>query len=73
MGHAHWFLWYPIYLLASWLTMGGKHKDTPEYRRGDRDLRRWMTHPAMLGSEQLLVVARKETQAAKAVTTLRAA
>ena len=28
---------------------------------GERDLFRWMVHPAMLGSEQLLLIARKRT------------
>ena len=71
--HASWFLLYPLYALATWLLLGGKRKDTPRYREGERDLRRWMAHPAMLGSEQLLVVARKEAKTAGKATTRRAA
>jgi len=49
---------YPLVWLAT--QVGTREKITSEeHRRGERELRRWMLSPAMLVSEQLLVVARK--------------
>ncbi len=57
--HAWLLLSYPLIWIATML--GTREKiTTEEHRRGEHDLRRWMLSPAMLASEQLLVVARKE-------------
>lgn len=58
--HAWLLLAYPLVWVAT--QLGTREKiTTDEHRRGERDLRRWMLSPAMLASEQLLVVARKGT------------
>jgi SAM-dependent methyltransferase len=49
--HAWLLLFYPLIWLATRLETGSDE--------GERDLRRWMLHPAMLASEQLLLVAVK--------------
>ncbi|HYC92326.1 MAG TPA: hypothetical protein VEO54_24165 [Thermoanaerobaculia bacterium] len=49
--HAWLLLLYPLIWLATGLETGSDE--------GERDLRRWMLHPAMLASEQLLLVAVK--------------
>ena len=49
--HAWLLLFYPLIFLATRIETGREE--------GERDLRRWMLHPAMLASEQLLLVARK--------------
>jgi SAM-dependent methyltransferase len=59
LRHAWLFLFYPVVWLASRRETRRRVK-SEEQRRGERDLFRWMLHPAMLGSEQLLVTARKE-------------
>jgi len=49
---------YPVVWLAT--QLGTREKITSdEHRKGEHDLRKWMLSPAMLASEQLLVVARK--------------
>jgi SAM-dependent methyltransferase len=49
--------WPLVWLLVRRET---SHRVTdPLQREGERDLRRWMLHPALLFSEQLLLVARK--------------
>jgi SAM-dependent methyltransferase len=56
--HAWLLLGYPLFWLAT--LLGTRVKITSEeHRRGERDLKRWMLAPAMIASEQLLVVARK--------------
>lgn len=50
--HAWLLLLYPLVWLSSQLEFRAR-------RAGERDLRRWMLHPAMLASEQLLLVARR--------------
>ncbi|MBI2212585.1 MAG: class I SAM-dependent methyltransferase [Acidobacteria bacterium] len=56
--HAWLLLAYPLFWLAT--QLGTRERVTSEaHRRGERDLRRWMLSPAMLASEQLLVVATK--------------
>ena len=45
--HAWLFLFYPLIWLATRIEIR------------DRELFRWMMHPAMLASEQLLVIAQK--------------
>lgn len=49
--HAWLLLFYPLIWLATRIETGSDE--------GERDLRRWMLHPAMLASEQLLLVAVK--------------
>ncbi|HUR82673.1 MAG TPA: class I SAM-dependent methyltransferase [Thermoanaerobaculia bacterium] len=50
--HAWLFLLYPVFWLATRFEIRGRDE-------GERELARWMTHPAMLASEQLLIVARR--------------
>ena len=73
MRHAAWMLIYPLFWLAARMTIGGKRRDSQAYRDGERDLRRWMTHPAMLSSEQLLVVARRRATSVQSVPSRQAA
>jgi SAM-dependent methyltransferase len=49
--HSWLLLFYPLIWLATFFETGRDE--------GERDLRRWMLHPAMLASEQLLLVAAK--------------
>jgi SAM-dependent methyltransferase len=59
--HAWLLAGYPIFWLAT--QVGVRERITSEaHDRGERDLRRWMMSPAMLASEQLLVVARKDSE-----------
>ena len=56
--HAWLFLLYPFFWLSARAETANRR--TNEARAaGERDLFRWMVHPAMLGSEQLLLTARK--------------
>jgi len=56
--HLWLLLGYPVVWLAT--QLGTREKLTSEeHRDGERDLRRWMLSPAMLASEQLLVVAQR--------------
>jgi len=59
--HMWWMILYPIFALLARLEM--RHAVGSPRRDGERDLVRWMTHPAMLLSEQLLLTARRETTA----------
>ena len=56
--HAWLLLLYPLICALTWLELR-KEIENEAQRRGARELRRWMLHPAMLASEQLLAVARK--------------
>jgi SAM-dependent methyltransferase len=56
--HAWLFALYPFVWLATRLETG-RHRSGAAHAEGEEDLFRWMTRPAMLGSEQLLVTARK--------------
>lgn len=67
LKHIHWLTAYPLLWLATHLTLGGSPRDPAAYREGEQDLRRWMLHPAMLASEQLLVVARRSASASTRV------
>lgn len=60
LRHAYWFLLYPAFAVAAFLTFGGSAREPAAYRTGERDLRRWMLHPKMLASEQLAVLARRD-------------
>jgi SAM-dependent methyltransferase len=58
LKHAWLFLFYPFFWLSARAETANRR--TNEARSaGERDLFRWMVHPAMLGSEQLLLTARK--------------
>jgi SAM-dependent methyltransferase len=56
--HAWLFLLYPLVRLATRLETR-KHRSGNLHAAGEEDLFRWMTKPAMLGSEQLLLTAGK--------------
>ena len=56
--HAWLFALSPFVWLATRLETR-KHRSGPAHAEGEEDLFRWMTRPAMLGSEQLLLTARK--------------
>jgi hypothetical protein len=56
--HAWLLIAYPFVWLATRLETR-KHRAGQEHARGEDDLFRWMTRPAMLTSEQLLLTARK--------------
>jgi len=53
------FAFYPLVRLAT-LVETTRRRGTEMQAAGERDLYRWMVHPAMFGSEQLLLIARKE-------------
>ena len=57
--HAWLFLLYPLVWLVTKRETTGRNFDRVR-REGERDLFRWMTHPAMLASEQLLILAQKK-------------
>jgi SAM-dependent methyltransferase len=56
--HGWLFLLYPLVWVATRLETR-KHRSGSAHAAGEEDLFRWMTRPAMLGSEQLLLTARK--------------
>lgn len=60
--HAWLFLLYPFVWAATRLETAHR-TEGPLHAEGERDLFRWMTHPAMLASEQLLLIAGKKTTA----------
>ena len=63
--HGWLLVLYPFVWLATRVTTSRRH--TGElHARGERDLFRWMVHPAMLASEQLLLIARKGPATGKA-------
>jgi SAM-dependent methyltransferase len=49
----------PIVWLACRLTLDRDSRRNAVFRAGERDLNRWLSHPALLFSEQLFVVARR--------------
>jgi len=57
--HAWLMIFYPLYWLSAKLETS-KRIENAVHGEGERDLFRWMVAPAMLASEQLLIVARKE-------------
>jgi SAM-dependent methyltransferase len=60
LKHAWLFLFYPFFWLSARAETANRR--TNEARSaGERDLFSWMVHPAMLGSEQLLLTAVKRT------------
>jgi len=59
LKHSYLLLLYPIVLLYTFLETRGNKKANSTFRKGEKDLFRWLVHPALLSSEQLLVVAKK--------------
>ncbi len=60
--HAWLLAAYPFYWIAT-RRETRQHRSGPEHARGEEDLFRWMVHPAMLASEQLLLTARRDQPA----------
>jgi len=58
--HGFWMLLYPLFYLATRLHIRGRSKYPPLRNAGENDLFRWMVHPCMLASKQLLLCARKD-------------
>jgi 2-polyprenyl-3-methyl-5-hydroxy-6-metoxy-1,4-benzoquinol methylase len=56
--HSFWLLFYPIFILAVWIETH-RRKSNAIRKEGENDLFKWMIHPAMLASEQLLITAQK--------------
>lgn len=56
--HAWLWILYPLFYAATRLETR-RHRSGPAHAAGEEDLFRWMMRPAMLGSEQLLLTARK--------------
>lgn len=59
LRHAPWLAIYPWLWLAAHWEFRTRHNMPSVQQRGRQDLRHWMVHPAMLASEQLLVLAQK--------------
>jgi len=57
--HHLWLPLYPLFYLAARLQIRPRSKYPALRNEGERDLLRWMTHPCMLASKQLLLCARK--------------
>ncbi|MBA3850366.1 MAG: hypothetical protein C0502_10295 [Opitutus sp.] len=57
--HCEWILLYPLIYFACWLGIDRGRSNPPEFHAGERDLFRFLVSPALLASEQLLVVAQK--------------
>lgn len=56
--HAWLLLLYPLFWIATRMELG-KRVENEVHKEGERDLFRWMMHPAVLASEQLLIIAAK--------------
>lgn len=63
-GHFIWILLYPVLALATRLEVRPRAKYLPARNQGERDLYRWLMHPASLMSKQLLLLAEKTNPAA---------
>ncbi|HEY1251479.1 MAG TPA: methyltransferase domain-containing protein [Thermoanaerobaculia bacterium] len=66
--HAWLLAAYPLVWLATRLETR-RHRGGPAHAEGEEDLFRWMTRPAMLASEQLLLTARKSSPATPSGST----
>ena len=64
--HAAWLLLYPLFFALSSWQFRSRRSQSPAYRQGRRDLRRWLLHPAAMASEQLMVVSLKSDLAVAA-------
>ena len=60
LRHSYWVLLYPFFALTARVRFRAR-KGNKIRREGERDLRRWMSNPAMLFSEQLVMVATRCT------------
>lgn len=71
LRHAWLMLLYPLLLLAA--RYETRHRVRPgRQQQGEDDLFRWLVHPALLASEQLLLLARKESpEAARSMCSRR--
>ena len=56
--HAWLLVAYPLFWIAA-RRETRRHRSGPQHARGEEDLFHWMTRPAMLASEQLLLTARR--------------
>jgi hypothetical protein len=65
-AYAFWLLLYPLFWLGTRLKIGSRRREAAVYRRGEQDLFRWMVKPAMLSSDQILVVTRLQAAVARA-------
>ena len=54
------WIFYPLLWLSCRLTLDRNLDGPGAFLDGERDLNRWLSHPALLFSEQLFVVARKQ-------------
>ena len=59
--HLYLALLYPLVFAMSWLEFLRGLNEPPAFRAGEADLFSWMTHPAMLFSEQLLIQCQKNS------------
>lgn len=57
--HCEWLLLYPLIYLSCWLGMDRGKRNAPAFLEGERELFKLLVSPALLASEQLLVVAQK--------------
>jgi len=62
LKHSYLLLLYPLLFLYTFLETRANKKAKCIFRKGEKDLFRWLIHPALLSSEQLLVVARKSVE-----------
>ena len=58
LRHGYLLLLYPLIWVSCKLSREGTDKE-PLYRAGENDLMKWMAHPYMLASEQLMVICQK--------------
>ncbi len=58
-GHVLWILLYPLLALATRIEVRPRAKYSAGRSEGERDLYRWLMHPASLMSKQLLLLAEK--------------
>jgi 2-polyprenyl-3-methyl-5-hydroxy-6-metoxy-1,4-benzoquinol methylase len=56
---ALFMLLWPLVWLSCRMTVDSPARKSATARAGERELNRWLTHPALLASEQLFVVARR--------------
>ncbi len=62
-AYASWLLLYPLFWLGTRLKIHRRRKEAAIFSRGEQDLFRWMVKPAMLSSDQILVVTRLQAAA----------
>lgn len=57
-----WMALYPVFWLATRMQVRGRAKYSEGRNLGERDLFRWMVHPCMLASKQLVLLAQKSPE-----------